>query len=187
MVQQAKKVVGDTTLDITGETSILIQAQAETIYDYLLDFTRHPEWVANVGKVQKVSEGPTGVGTTFRAQEGPPPVSLGRKLHSMLFFILGMVQGAKSYSEVEITALEPGRRLAWLGRVRRGQGEFNRSQWEISLKPESGATRLNQRFHYQPQTKAAERMVLALGGAPGIEAACAVSLARLKQRLEGQG
>src|SRR5688572_15400452 len=106
MVQQAKKAVGDTALEITGETSILIQAPAETIYDYLLDFSRHPEWVANVGKVQKVSEGPTGVGTTFRAQEGPPPVSLGRKLHSMLFFILGMVQGAKSYSEAEITALD---------------------------------------------------------------------------------
>jgi hypothetical protein len=186
MVQQAKKVVGNTALDISGETSILIQTPAEAIYNYLLDFSRHPEWVANVQKVQKVSEGPTGVGTTFRAQEGPPPVSLGRKLHSMLFFVLGMIQGAKSYSEAEITALEPGRRLAWTGRVSRGQGEFNRSQWEIILKAENGATQLRQRFHYQPQTKAAERMVLALGGAPGIETACAVSLARLKQRLEGQ-
>jgi uncharacterized protein YndB with AHSA1/START domain len=185
MVQPAKKIVGNSALDISGETSILIQAPAEAIYDYLLDFSRHPEWAANIGKVQKMSEGPTGVGTTFRAQEGPPPVSLGRKLHSMLFFILGMMQGAKSYSEAEITALEPGRRLVWAGRVRRGQGEFNRSQWEIILKPEKGATRLSQRFNYQPQTKAAERMVLALGGAPGIEAACAVSLARLKQRLEG--
>lgn len=184
MMPQAKRAVGETVLDISGETSILIQAPAGAVYSYLLDFSRHPEWVANVGKVQKLSEGPTGVGTIFRAQEGPPPVPLGKKLHSMLFFILGMVGGAKSYSEAEITALESGRRLAWTGRVRRGQGDFNRSEWEILLKPENGATRLIQRFHYRPQTKAAERMVLALGGAPGIEAACAVSLARLKQRLE---
>jgi hypothetical protein len=76
-------------MEFTGETSIVIEAPAGEIYNYLLDFTRHPEWVANLQKVQQVSEGSVGVGTVFRAQEGPPPVSSLKKLHSMLFFIMG--------------------------------------------------------------------------------------------------
>src|SRR3954454_10611171 len=103
-------------MDITGTTSILIQAPVETIYDYLIDFTRHAEWNANLTKVSQVSAGPIGVGARFRAQEGPPPVSLSRRLRAILFFMAGLASGAKSYSEAEITALEPGRRIAWVGK-----------------------------------------------------------------------
>jgi uncharacterized membrane protein len=173
-----------TIMKITGKATITINAPAATIYDYLLDFTRHPEWVANLGRVWKVSDGPIDVGTRFRAQESAPPVPLLKRLRSMVFFIVGLAQGANSFSEAEILALEPGRRIAWAGKVARRQGDFNRSHWEIVLEPRNGATYLTQHFQYDPQTAAARRMVAALGGAAGIEIACGVSLARLQAVLE---
>src|SRR5438094_7552283 len=96
-----------------GEISVIVHAPAHAVYDYLLDFTRHSEWVSNLSKVSQLSHGPVGVGTIFRAQEGAPPVPLMRKLNMMIYFISGVASGAKPYSEAEITALEPGRRIAW--------------------------------------------------------------------------
>jgi uncharacterized membrane protein len=167
--------------EITGETSIVIQVPVQKVYDYLLDFTRHPEWVLNLQKVSRQSNGPIGVGATFRANEGAPPLSAGQKAKMMFFFVVGLVMGAKPYSEAQITALEPGRRIAWHARLPRRQGNFNQVDWEIILEPRHGGTHLTQRFDYQPQSWAARQMI---GQAEGIEQACAVNLARLKAILE---
>ncbi len=169
--------------EIKGETSLIINVPAETVYTYLSDFTRHPEWVQNLQRVRPVSSGPVGVGAVFQAQEGPPPVPLAQKIIMMFFFMSGVVRGAKSYSRAEITALEPYRRIAWRAGVPKGEGYFNLAQWEFILEPQGQATRLIQRFQYLPQNPTAERMVGA-AGAEGIAKACAVSLARLKTILE---
>jgi hypothetical protein len=166
-----------------GETSVVVQAQAQAVYDYLLDFTRHSEWVDNLSKVSQVSQGPIGVGTVFRAQEGPPPVSLMKKLRMMVYFIAGLTGGAKPYSQAEITGLEPGRRIAWRAGVPKGAGYFNLAEWELVLEPQAQGTRIIQRFHYIPQTPTAERMVGAVSAAD-LEKACAASLERLKKVLE---
>lgn len=166
-----------------GECTIVIDAPIQTVYDYLLDFTRHPEWVANLTQVRKLSPEPIGIGSTFRAKEGPPPVSLPRRLHMMVYFVAGLLKGAKSYSEAEITALEPGRRIAWRAGIPLGQAFFNQAEWEFLLEAQGRMTRVIQRFSYQPQAPAAARMVGAAGEG-GIERACAVSLARLKTVLE---
>src|SRR4026208_2506269 len=89
-----------------GEISIVIHATPQAVYDYLSDFTRHPEWVVNVSKVTKISSGPIGVGTIFHTQESAPPVPLLRKLNMMRYFIAGLISGSKPFSEAEITALE---------------------------------------------------------------------------------
>ncbi len=161
-----------------------IDASAEAVYDYLLDFTRHPEWCANLSRVTQLTPGPIAVGTRFQAVEWAPPVALGRRLLSMVFFMLGLITGADSHSEAEITALEPGRRIAWTGRVRRRHGDFNRSEWLMTLEPNNGATRLRQHFAYFPQTAAARGMVASLDSARGIESATTANLVRLKQVLE---
>ena len=57
------------TTPITGETAVTIRVPAQDLYDYLLDFTRHPEWVQNLSKVSKVSGGPVGVGSIFEASD----------------------------------------------------------------------------------------------------------------------
>jgi hypothetical protein len=141
--------------EISGETTITLQVPNNVVYDYLLDFTHHPEWVQNLSRATKVTDGPIGVGTTFKTQEGPPPVSTRQKLKMMVYFIRGVVSGAKSYSMTEITALEPGRRIAWTAGIPKGDGHFNAADWEFVLEPLGQYTHLTQRFTYRPQEPAA--------------------------------
>lgn len=169
--------------EISGQISILINAPVSEVYTYLLDFSRHPEWVKNLQRVQPESSGPIQVGTTFQTQEGPPPVTLRQKLPMMFHFLTGVLSGAKTYSRAEITGLEPNRRIAWKAGVPKGDGYFNLAHWEVLLEPKGQATCLTQRFVYQPQNNVSRRMIAA-AGASGLEKACAVSLEQLKQRLE---
>lgn len=171
---------------VSGQASVYIDLPPSRVYTYLLDFSRHGEWSKNLYRVWQTTSGAVAPGTRFRALEGSPPVGFGARLKSMLFFIAGLVQGSRPYSEAEIVALEPDRRISWVGWIRRGQGTFNRVEWEIHLQPSGGGTRLVQHFVYQPQNGAARGMVAALGNAPGIERACAVNLNQLKARLESQ-
>lgn len=169
--------------EISGQTSIVIDAPVGEVYIHLLDFTRHPEWVKNLQKVQQEGSGPVQVGTTFLTQEGPPPVAWGQRIGMMFHFVRGLLSGAKSYSRAEITELEPNRRIAWKAGVPKGEGYFNLAYWELLLEARGTSTQLTQRFLYQPQNAVAQRMMGAAGAA-GIEAACLVSLERLKQRME---
>jgi uncharacterized membrane protein len=171
--------------ETTGEVSVIIQAPSQTVYEYLVDLTRHSEWVANLSKVWQVSPGQIGVGTVFKAQETAPPLPTARKLQMMFFFIAGLISGTKPNSEAEITALEPGKRIAWRAGLRKGDGWFNQAQWELLLESQAESTRVTQRFHYMPQTATAERMVGAAGEG-GIEQACDVSLQQLKRVLEAR-
>lgn len=168
---------------IQGETALVIRVPSAALYAYLLDFPRHPEWVSNLSKVSQITAGPIGVGTIFRCQEGPPPVSLLTKVRMMRHFIAGLLSGAKPYSQAEITELAPGQRIAWRAGVPRGEGYFNLAEWEFLLQPQSEATRLIQRFCYRPQTTGAARMI-GTAGVDGITRACAVNLARLKTVAE---
>ena len=169
--------------DYRGEVSITIAAPAEQVYAYLADFQRHPEWVKNLTTVTPLAPGQTGVGATFKTAEGPPPVGRWATVRMMTHFMAGVLGGAKPYSEATITALEPPRRIAWGAGVPKGAGFFNRAEWEFLLEPRGGGTYLTQRFHWQPQSAGAERM-LSAAGLEGLRAAVAASLAQLKQRLE---
>jgi uncharacterized membrane protein len=166
-----------------GQVAITIEAPIAGVYAYLLDFTKHPEWAMNLSKVTPMTPGPVAVGTRFQTQEGPPPVTPGQKAKMMLYFVLGLLKGAKPYSEATITALEPPCRIAWQAGVPKGDGFFNFAEWEFVLAPQGTATRVTQHFNYQPQNPTAERMVKA-AGAKGLETAVAASLAQLKRRLE---
>jgi uncharacterized protein YndB with AHSA1/START domain len=166
-----------------GQAAITIQAPAELVFAYLADFERHPEWAANLGRVAPVTPGAAGVGATFKTQEGPPPAGPAQRLRMLVHFLAGVLRGAKTYSTATITALEPPRRIAWQGGIPKGQGFFNRAEWEFLLEPRGAATHLTQRFRLCPQEPGAEHMVRALGPA-GWEQAVAFSLLRLKHRLE---
>ena len=172
--------------EIAGEAAIQIDAEPQAVYDYLLDFTRHPEWARNLSRVTLITAPPIGVGSRFKTMEGAPPAPLGRTLRAIAHLVRGMLGGARGYSLAEITALEPGRRLAWRGTLPSRQGEFQHADWEVRLEPREGGTRLTQRFRYYPQVPAARRMLRALGDAEGIAAAAAINLRQLKQRLESR-
>lgn len=170
--------------ELVGEATVVVQAPADVIYDYLADFTRHSEWNKNIYKVWQITPGQIAVGSRFRSMEGAPPAAIGAQLRAMAQVMAGVLTGAKPLSEAEITALEPHRRIAWVGIFRRSKGEFNRAEWELHLEPMGNATRVVQRFRYLPQTPAARRMPAALGDADGIAQAVSVNLNQLKQRLE---
>src|SRR5581483_8862129 len=107
---------------VEGEASVLIHVPSDRVFAYLLDFTRHPEWSTNLGKVRKLTEGPVGVGSRFEATEWAPPVGLPRRVLSSLFYIVGVLTGAGTSSQAEILALEEGRSITWLGRILRRSG-----------------------------------------------------------------
>lgn len=171
-------------VELTGEATVVVQAPADVVYDYLADFTRHSEWNKNIYKVWQTTSGPIAVGSRFRSMEGAPPAALGAQMRAMAQVMAGMLMGAKPLSEAEITALEPHRRIAWVGVFPQSSGEFNRAEWEVHLEPMGNATRVVQRFRYLPQTPAARRMLAALGDADGIAQSVSVNLNQLKQRLE---
>jgi hypothetical protein len=171
--------------EYSGQNSIQIAAAPHALYEYLKDFTRHPEWSSNLSKVTKITAGPVQVGTRFKTAEGPPPVSPFVKLNMMRGFIRGVLSGAKSYSIAEITALEPTRSICWSAGIPLGDGFFNRADWEFTFLPRRDGTQLTQCFRYLPQTSAAEQMVGA-AGVNGIQQACSVNLQNLKQVMESQ-
>jgi hypothetical protein len=168
---------------IHGATELVITVPGAVLYAYLLDFTRHPEWASNLSRVSQITPGQIGVGTIFRTQEGPPPVPLLTKVRMMRHFIAGLLSGAKPYSQAEITALEPGERIAWRAGIPHGEGYFNLAEWEFILQPQGEATRLIQRFCYKPQAPGAARMV-GVAGVDGITRACAINLTHLKTVAE---
>ena len=49
------------------QQSINVSASPETVYQYLADLTKHPEWAAHKLEVQPSSEGPAAAGSTYRA------------------------------------------------------------------------------------------------------------------------
>lgn len=167
-----------------GQATIFIQAPVEVVYDYLSDFTKHPQWVKNISTVQSLDTALIGVGSQFKASEFTPPVSFLKMIAATSHYVISTFSGTKSYSLAEITALEPHRRIAWTGRLPRGSEDFNRSEWEILLEPQGADTQVTQKFCFSPQTERARRMLEALGGTAGLSTACLVNLERLKQVLE---
>ena len=169
---------------LAGEASVVIQVPAAEVYAELADFTRHASWNKNIYRIWQTTPGPIAVGTRFKAMEGAPPASVGRQLRALAQVMAGMLSGLKAFSEAEITALEPGRRVGWVGIFPMQQGEFNRAEWEVTLSPVGDGTRVTQHFRYLPQTAHARQMLAALGDADGIARACEINLGQLKRRLE---
>jgi len=168
-----------------GERSIVIEAPADVVYNYLCDFRRHTEWNYQPTEITKVSDGPVDVGTVFRAEERPPGKApwIVRKV---ILPVMMRLLGGKGYTEAEITALEPGRRLAWEAALPiRGGDYFMKADWEILLEPRNGGTLVRQRYHYKPQhnlAKNAESEEMAQSTAEEVDE----NLARLKEILEGR-
>ncbi|MDX1688985.1 MAG: SRPBCC family protein [Candidatus Promineifilaceae bacterium] len=176
---------------LKGEREILIQAPVDEVYEYIYDFTRHTEWNYQPTEITKVSGGPIDVGTHFQAKEQSPGQGpwIMRKAEAI---VLRRIAG-KGYTEAEITAMEPDRRLAWKAAfpLRTG-GYWMKAEWEIVLEPQNGATRVRQRYHFKPPA-IARLLFKIIFKAVGSERASKQlaeevdeNLARLKAILEGR-
>jgi uncharacterized protein YndB with AHSA1/START domain len=177
---------------LKSEREILIQAPVDEVYEYICDFTRHTEWNHQPTEITKVSEGPIDVGTRFQAKERSPGQGpwIMRKVEEI---VLRRIAG-KGYTEAEITAMEPNRRLAWKAAfpLRTG-GYWMKAEWEIELESQNGATRVRQRGHGKPQLDVARfsfKTIIKIMGSERASKTLAdevdANLTRLKEILEGR-
>jgi len=86
---------------VVRTVNISIHAPVQTLFDYVSDLTRHPEWSDGELKIEEVVPGPIGVGKMYRSwgQVGPqknrlnqlqvtdfdPPISFGFRAADPLF------------------------------------------------------------------------------------------------------
>lgn len=109
-----------------NEVHVDIDAPAAEVYRYLADFPRHREWSsARMSELKQLTPGLVGVGSEFEAAETKPNKIV-------------------SYSRV--TALEPGRAIAWHSWF----GKLMAVDWEFELSEAAGITHLVQRSRWQP-------------------------------------
>jgi uncharacterized protein YndB with AHSA1/START domain len=97
----------------------IINAPPEKVFEYLADLTKHSEW-ATPGHhvmVERVSDGPTVVGSQFKSQAH---------------------QFGAQHDSITVTEVEPNQRLAY--EVTTKQGEKYR--WGFQLSATNGATKV---------------------------------------------
>lgn len=168
--------------DVKNEHSVVIEAPAGEVYDYIADFRRHTEWNYQPQEITKVTEGPVGVGTVFHTKEEYPK-GLPWFMEKVMMPIFTRLLGTKDYTAAEITAMEPGRRLAWTSwQPIRGGRRAIEVHWEIELEPENGATRVTQHSHWIGKHRMSDPSMLEDIIADGVED----GLNRLKALLEGR-
>ena len=170
--------------EFTSERTLVIAAPLEVVYEYVGDLPRHVEWNQQPTEITKITNGPVGVGSVFRAKEKPPRNT--SRLMKMIFPVLGKLMGGTGYTEAEITALDRNRRVAWTAIAPNKKGGVNaRAEWEIDLEPQAEGTRVTQRVHFQLLGKMVANMdPEKLSQQTGEE--MAANLAYLKSVLETQ-
>jgi uncharacterized protein YndB with AHSA1/START domain len=115
----------------------------QAVFDYLSDFTRHPEWCRDLVEMEQQGEGPPGVGTRYRTLET-------------------MREGAKTKDTTfcEITALEAPRRIEWRARTANEKGPMAmRSHWSFEIEPEGSGSRVTQRYGFDPPNVGSKLML----------------------------
>lgn len=169
---------------IQGERSIVIEAPVEIVYQYICDFTRHTEWNHQPTRITKVTEGPTTVGSIFRAEERAPgqaPWFVAKIMLPVMWKFVGM----KGYTEATITAMEDNHCLKWNARAPGRDGNYMEADWELQLEAQGGAkTRVTQRYCYMPKRDFMDGMSERM--AEQIKEEVGVNLAVLKAKLENR-
>ena len=99
------------------ERQILIDAPVDSVFAYLADLSRHPEWAAHDLHVEQTSEGPVGVGTTFTS--------------------VGHQMGRDNENKVSVVEFVANERIAY-----ESQFDANRMRNYFLLEQEDGGTRL---------------------------------------------
>ena len=95
-----------------GETPLDIGRPAAEIYAYLADFGRHPEWAHTYLGIEALTPGPTRAGSRYRVQEKQDLRS-----DKLPYTTIADREGVSYVSELEVTILEPDRRIAWRSAV----------------------------------------------------------------------
>ncbi|MGQ0602338.1 MAG: SRPBCC family protein [Anaerolineales bacterium] len=104
---------------LTNTYRVLINAQPETVFAYVSDLTRHPEWSGGRLKIEAVSSG---------------PIAAGSRYHSH-----GDVAGQKDRpNELRVTQYQPPTRFAFVAT----DPDFGEVPHEFAFTPQAGGTLL---------------------------------------------
>ena len=137
----------------TYEASVVVNAPADVVYEYVADLPRHVEWNKQPEKMVAHTEGVVRVGSKYQTHEGMPrDMPLGKKL--MFTFMMPLAKfmhGMQDYTVAEIVALEPSERVAWKAHIpSTKKGDLMRMNWEIRLNPQGDATEVVQSCEVAP-------------------------------------
>lgn len=167
--------------EFTAEQTVAIQAPIAAVYDYVSDFPRHVEWNHQPTEMTKLTEGPVGVGSVFRTIEQTP--SNMSWLMKKVFPLMSKLLGTTGYTEAEITALDPERRVTWKAQAPLKNGGFvAKTEWEILLDSLGEGTKVTQQVHFRFFTKGVNAESAAAQTSDEMEH----NLARLKEIVEDQ-
>lgn len=136
------------------DNSVIIQRPVEEVFAFLADFENVPKWNYAIVETTKISPGPVRVGTAYRQTRSVP---------------------TESEERFEVTAFEPGSRLAIQGQI----GPF-RARISYLLEPTGAGTRVRNSVDLGSSGLSAIAAPLA---ASHIKRAVATNLHTLKQLL----
>lgn len=137
--------------------TVMIRRSPREVFEFLADFENVPKWNDAIVETHKTSEGPVGVGTTYRQVRSVP---------------------TRSEETFEVVVFEPGRRLAIRGGLGPLEGELT-----YDLEPVRGGTRVTNEADLQARGAAKLLAPIATGR---IRDAVATNLRKLKGLLETQ-
>ena len=135
--------------------TITIDRPVQDVFEFLANFENVPKWNYAIVETRKTSEGPVGVGTTYRQIRSIP---------------------SRSEERFEVTEFEAGRRLVIHG----GLGPFE-GTLTYELDPAGEETRLVNRASLQASGLGRLVAPIALGR---VREAVAVNLGKLKELME---
>ena len=143
--------------EFTAKRTELIQAPVAAVYAYVSDFPRHTEWNHAPTEMTKLTDGSVDVGSVFRTKEQAS--SNQPRILRLIWPLLGKITGSAGYTEAEITALEPDRRVTWKATAPLKNGSLMaRSEWEIHLEKRDEGILVTQSVHFEFLGKMGERI-----------------------------
>jgi hypothetical protein len=96
------------------ENTIDIRSSPEDVFDYCVDLTREPEWNPKARRVEKLTDGPIGLGTRYEAEflkDSPTTIEFVRYERPVAWESVGRSRRLDAKSEGRVSATEHGARL----------------------------------------------------------------------------
>jgi len=115
-----------------AETPLDIGRPADAVYSYLADFIHLPEWAHTCLSIEAMAPGPPRVGARFRLQE-KQDLHWDKPPHSTI----ADREGPEYISQLEVTELEPPKRIGWRLAYRGGPLHSVTGEWGFVLEPVS--------------------------------------------------
>jgi uncharacterized protein YndB with AHSA1/START domain len=140
----------------TFQNTVMIARPIEDVFAFLSDLENVPEWNYAIVETRKISEGPVGVGSTYRQVRSVP---------------------SRSEERLEITAYDPPRQLEVRGQL----GPF-RSRLFYALNATPEGTRVTNTVEVELRGPG---RLLGRVAVPRVRDAVAANLRKLKELLEG--